>query len=110
VFTTPQISDETLRQELHLDTNKALAGVLSGVSKAVKRIGIPVEVIQSSFKRNGKDRIYPGFLIACTNVGRSRLHTGVFAEKLRNGQTPSQRVLCRRSCRAAERHPNVLTG
>lgn len=47
-------SDADLRTKMNLDGNKALAGVLSGVSKAAKRMGLePRGIINKTASRNG---------------------------------------------------------
>lgn len=46
-------SDAELRQLLNLNGNKALAGVLSGISKAAKRIGLEDVPIESKMSRSG---------------------------------------------------------
>jgi hypothetical protein len=52
-------TDKMLRETLDLESNKALAGVLAGISKALKRHGIRTAVImKASFRSSGGDREY----------------------------------------------------
>ena len=52
-------TDAELRQKLNLESNKALAGVLSGISKAMKRDGLLVRIIdKTAFRSSGGERKY----------------------------------------------------
>jgi len=48
-----KLSDADIRQLLSLGNNKALAGVLTGISKRAKRAGISGTVLEKTSKRNG---------------------------------------------------------
>jgi hypothetical protein len=51
-------SDGDLRALLHLENNKALAGVLSGISKAAKRLGTQVPIDKQMSRSSSGDREY----------------------------------------------------
>ena len=51
-------SDSELRALLHLANNKALAGVLSGISKAAKRLGTQVPIEKQMSRSSSGDREY----------------------------------------------------
>ncbi len=52
------VTDETLRVELKLDDNKALAGVLSGISKRTKAAGLEPIIVKTSHRNGSGERQY----------------------------------------------------
>ena len=52
-------TDTELREKLNLDSNKALAGVMAGISKAIKRNGLQLRIVdKTSFRSSSGDREY----------------------------------------------------
>jgi len=54
-----KLTDAEIRELLGLQNNKALAGVMTGISKRAKKAGINKAIVEKAFKRNGTgERLY----------------------------------------------------
>lgn len=54
-----KLTDVEIRELLNLQNNKALAGVMTGISKRAKKAGINKPIVEKFFKRNGTgERLY----------------------------------------------------
>ena len=75
-----QVKDSEIQQELALPGNKALAGVLSGISKRAKTVGIDKEIIVKSMQRNGSGERH--YRYGINDNAREEIMAGLLAIEL----------------------------
>jgi hypothetical protein len=56
-------TDHSLRQELDLEGNKALGGMLSGISKLARKVGVSIDTMWSSDRKKVGDEIMREFRV-----------------------------------------------
>src|SRR5271170_6483091 len=57
-------TDASLRQEIGIEGNKALGGMLSGISKSAKKLGIEIDTVWTSERKKIGDGLMREFRVA----------------------------------------------